>query len=526
MPRKRAAVKDGMLQLGAGGGALTMPALRQLGTNMADNVYYNPARPFTNQARLIAHYVVGDSSTFTWDTGGTVQTNSNGFPINFTAPVVCNTVLDMYAGHPNGTWTLTWDGPANAMTVDSATNSSNSCVFTKTTGYQRFVVRFRAGGVTAVRCYHSSDNQSDVFTPAFIDKCKNFKILRLMNWCNPNYVWTPDWATRTTPASYSQARKSATVVGYAEAQQQGGMAWEYVAQLANAADRDIWVCIHHLSTDSYVEQVAKFLHANINPGRRVYVEFSNETWNSQFPVHAYCQAMAPEGDPDILRRGYIYAMDRGAAIGRIFKNNMPGRVVKTVWGVQSAGGTGFLTYSVAWIKAATMDEIDVFSPAPYFGNYAASTNALRDAIHNAWLTSQSAAVNEVFSQINTHLAASDGPYQQMTDWKTMANLYGKQLIAYEGGQHLMIRGVDQNSYATSVGQAFILANRDPRMATLYTNYLNEWHTRTGGDIMCHYTDVYDPQQKFGSWGLQEYEGESTATALKWGRALDFLASQQ
>lgn len=514
-------VGTGKAYLGTGGGVLTQPALRRLGSNMADNVYYNPARPLTNQAQLIAPYVVGNSSTFVWDTGATADTDANGFPINLVAPQVCNTVIILYGGHPNGTWTLSWDGPANAVTVDGGVNGANSSTFTKTTTTQQFVIRFwPPGGVTALRCYHSTDNQANTFTPLFIEKCRKYQILRLMNWCNPNYTWTPDWATRTTPASYTQARK--TVAG----QQQGGMAWEYVAQVANVADRDIWVCMHHLATDSYIEQVAKFLHANIKPGRRIYTEFSNETWNSGFPSHAYCQTQGDPTDTDPLRRGYIYAMDRAAAIGRIFKNNCPGRVIKAVWGVQSSGGVGFMDYSLSRIKPETMAEIDVISPAPYFGNYVASTNALRDAIHTAWGTSQAAALSEIFSQINTHLTAANSPYDQMTEWKTRADLYSKELIAYEGGQHLALRGVDYGSYAATVGEAMILANRDPRMADLYDEYLEEWHVRSGGQIMCHYTDVFTPQQLYGSWGLQEYEGESTTTALKQVSVNDFLTLQQ
>lgn len=520
-------VGSGKVYLGAGGGALTLPALRRLGTNMADNVYYNPARPFTNQAKLIAPFVVGNAATFEWETpGATVDVNANGFPTNFVHPVVCNTVIDMYDGHPNGTWTLTWDGPANAITVDSATNGSSSCVFTKITGYQRFVVRFRVGGVTAVRIYHSTDNQANTFAPLFIEKCRKYQILRLMNWCNPNYVYTPTWSGRKTPSSYTQARKSVTVPGYALPQQQGEMAWDYIAQLANTADRDIWICIHHLMSDADIEQVARFLHATIKPGRRIYTEFSNETWNGQFPVHEYCKPLGDPADTDPLRRGYIYAMDRTAAIGRIFKNNCPGRVIKCVWGVQSSGGIGFMDYSTSRIKVETMAEIDVFSPAPYFGNYVASTDALRNAIHTAWGTSQAAALNEVFSQIATHLADVNGPYSQMTAWKTRADLYGKELIAYEGGQHLNIRGQDHGGYAATVGEAMILANRDPRMADLYDEYLEEWHTRTNGSLMIHYTDVFTPQQMFGSWGLQEYEGESTTTALKQVSVNDFLTLQQ
>lgn len=495
----------------AGGQALATPSgklaaysKRQLGTNMADNAYYNPARPLLNQAKWIAPFVVGTIGT--WDTGGSVSTNANGFPIGFSDPVVCNTVLMMFGGHPNGTWTLTWDGPNNAITVDGATNNATSCVFSKSTTDQVFIVRLRASGITAIRCYHSSDNQSLVFNPAFVAKCKKYRLLRLMNWCNPNYIgWTIDWATRKTLNSYTNARASTTVSGLP--QQIHEMPWEYVYLLANATRRDVWICIHHLASDSYVQSVCQLLHANMDPGRTVYIEHSNEAWNSGFPVWQYCQDHGDMTDTDQYRRGFIYHMDRTAAIGTIAKNNMPGRAVKCVMGVQSSGGVGFWDYSASKIKSESLAAIDVLSPAPYFGGYVASTNELRDAIHTAYGTSPAAAVDEIFSQIGTHLGQGNGPYAQMSEWKSKADSLNKELIAYEGGQHLAQRGVDYNTYDATVGQAMILANRDPRMGAAYELYFEEWYQRSGGQLMCHYTDVFTPQQKYGSWGAEEYEGQ-------------------
>lgn len=489
-----------------------------LGTNMADNAYYNPARPLVNQGKWLAPFVVGTIGT--WDTGGSVSVDANGFPTGFSAPVVCNTTIYMYGGHPNGTWTLTWTGPANAITVDGATNNANSCVFTKSLTDQVFIVRLRASGITSIQCTHSSDTPSNVFNPAFITKCQKYRILRLMNWCNPNYIgWTPTWATRKTLDSYTNARYPGLVEGIP--QQMYEMPWEYCYLLGNAADRDIWICFHHLCSDSYVQDACQLIHANLKKGRKVYIEHSNECWNSAFKQNLYCRENGDMTDTDQYRRGFIYHMDRTAAIGNIAKANMPGRVVKTVFGVQSAGGVGFWDYSASKIKPASLAAIDVVSPAPYFGNYVASTDELRDLIVNAWNVSQADGVNEVFRQIRVHLDAADGPYAQMSEWAAKAKETGKELIAYEGGQHLALRGVDYGSYAANVGQAMILANRDARMATLYTEYLNEWHYRSGASIMCHYTDVYTPQQLYGAWGAQEYEGESTSTALKYGAILAF-----
>lgn len=497
---------------GGGGGS----SLRVLGTNMADNVYYLPARPLVNQAKWLAPFVVGTAST--WDTGGSVSVDANGFPTGFGSPTICNTVMMMYGGHANGTWTLTWDGPSNAITVDGATNNATSCVITKNQTDQTFIVRLRASGITAIRCTHSSDNIGQTFHPAFVTKCQKYQLLRLMNWCNPNYIgWTPNWSTRKTLNSYTNARASTTVAGVP--QQIYEMPWEYCYQLGNAASRDIWICFHHLASDAYIQSASQLIHAGLAPGLKVYVEFSNETWNSAFAQRQFCIDSGDGTDTDPVRRGFIFNMDRAAAIGNIAKANMPGRTVRTVLGVQSSGGVAFWDYAASKIKPASLAAIDVISPAPYFGNYVASSDALRDAIVTGWNTSQAAAKDVIFSQIRTHLDAVDGPYAQMTQWKAKCDSLGKMLIAYEGGQHLALRGVDYASYAANVGQAMILANRDSRMGDLYEEYLEQWYLRSGGAIMCHYTDVFTPQQLYGSWGAQEYEGESTSTAFKYAAIL-------
>ncbi len=495
----------------SGGGS---GSLRVMGTNMADNVYYLPARPLVNQAKWIAPFVVGTAST--WVTGDTVSVNANGFPTGFGAPTICNTVLMMYGGHANGTWTLTWDGPANAITVDGATNNATSCVLTKNQTDQTFIVRLRASGITAIRCTHSSDNIGQSFHPAFVTKCQKYQLLRLMNWCNPNYIWTPNWSTRKTLNSYTNARAS-TVVGGVP-QQVYEMPWEYCYQLGNAASRDIWICFHHLASDAYIQSACQLIHAGLAPGLKVYVEFSNETWNSAFPSRSSASTAAMEPTRPV-RRGFIFNMDRAAAIGNIAKaKHARPHGPDGAW--RSIIGWRFvLDYAASKIKPASLAAIDVISPAPYFGNYVASSDALRDAIVTGWNTSQAAAKDVIFSQIRTHLDAVDGPYAQMTQWKAKCDSLGKMLIANEGGQHLALRGVDYASYAANVGQAMILANRDSRMGDLYEEYLEQWYLRSGGAIMCHYTDVFTPQQLYGAWGAQEYEGESTSTAYKYAAIL-------
>ena len=496
---------------GGGGNGTTT---KSMGINLHDNVYYSPNTPFVNVAKLISEYSVGTMAT--WSTGGTVSENSNGFPTGFADPVVCNCRIDMFEGHPNGTYNFNWDGPANAVTIDGATNGASSGTFTKSTAKQNFLVRLRAG-ITALRVWHSSDNIASTFRTPFVTKCSRFKILRFMNWANVNFSWTPTWATRRTVNSFTQGRK--TVGGVTV----GEVAWDHVYQLCNAAGSAPWICVHHLANDAYVTSLAQLLHANLNPSLPVYVEHSNETWNGAFQQRQYCIDMGDGADTDPTRRGFVYHANRTAAIGNIFKANMPGRTVKTTLGVQSAGGAGFLSYAWPTVPTLTKNALNVISPAPYFGGTVGTTDSARDAIIAAAVVSTANAVNQIFTQIRSHLDdAVNGPYPQMTEMKAWCDSVSKEMIAYEGGQHLALRGSDQGSFGSTVGAYMVTANRDARMKALYTEYLNEWHNRSGGQIMCHYNDCYDPSNLYGSWGAQEFEGQSAAAAPKWDAIAGFL----
>src|SRR5690606_5792478 len=72
---------------------------------------------------------------------------------------------------------------------------------------------------------------------------------------------------------------------------------------------------------------------------------------------------------------------------------------------------------------------------------------------------------------------------------------GLDLIAYEGGQHLV--GVGSASSDTKLMNLFISANRHSRMGTIYREYLRNWAADGGGMFaVFNYAKGYG---KSGSW---------------------------
>ena len=99
----------------------------------------------------------------------------------------------------------------------------------------------------------------------------------------------------------------------------------------------------------------------------------------------------------------------------------------------------------------------------------------------------------------------------------MANKFGVDLIAYEGGQHLVDwKSRDTNSHPTKL---FIQANRDMRMAKAYTDFMRGWKAN-GGKLFVNFS-APRTYQWFGSWGTKEYITQPISKAPKHRSLMDF-----
>ena len=107
------------------------------------------------------------------------------------------------------------------------------------------------------------------FTTPYLNLLAPFSTLRFMDWASTNGNPVTKWSQRTPP-------------DYASQQQPNGAAWEYAIQLCNTLGKDMWVNVPVGATDGYVTSLAKLIHKELNPNLNVYVEFSNEVWNSSF----------------------------------------------------------------------------------------------------------------------------------------------------------------------------------------------------------------------------------------------------
>ncbi|MEH6455469.1 MAG: sugar-binding protein, partial [Cocleimonas sp.] len=100
----------------------------------------------------------------------------------------------------------------------------------------------------------------------------------------------------------------------------------------------------------------------------------------------------------------------------------------------------------------------------------------------------------------------------------VATSFGVDLLAYEGGQHLVdwdTRKVDQHP-----NPLLYAANRDPRMGIVYDELMIEWK-RAGGKLFVAFSAprIYS---WYGSWGIKEHIRQARADAPKYDSLLRYL----
>lgn len=134
------------------------------------------------------------------------------------------------------------------------------------------------------------------------------------------------------------------------------------------------------------------------------------------------------------------------------------------------------------------DHFDAYSTAPYFQYKPAYPYDVN------WTV---ADIDEAFDVI-----ALDFPdiYENMVECKADADARGLDFVAYEGGQHILASGGDENIPA--LVNLFHTMQRDDRMQQLMKELFENWRELAGGGVFMHYTHVAG-YGKFTYWGIHE-----------------------
>jgi len=358
---------------------------------------------------------------------------------------------------------------------------------------------------------NEKDYQKVVFNPKFIEKIRPFKALRFMDWMATNYSPAGNWRDRPRPETLSY---------------RDGVPVEVMVQLANRLQVNPWFNLPHAAADEYIEQFARLVHKTLDPKLKIYLEYSNEVWNRQFPQFAWVRdhGAVPNQTTPFQSYGIRTAQicDRWKAVF----GDQPQRV-QCIMATQTAN---------PWVAEQILNCPD-WQQAPCFrhgidalaitGYFSGDLGKLRSqtTLHD-WLTQDNPYLMAIQQLENgKYLGGKDNlndTIRTFQDYSAIAQKYNLKLVVYEGGSHVVgSQGVEQDGRLTDF---FHELHRQPQFYGLYEQLLQGWYDQRGRrTLFMNFTDVGRPS-KWGSWGVLEHLEQKTTP--RYQALLDYLNKKQ
>ena len=344
---------------------------------------------------------------------------------------------------------------------------------------------------------HQKGNKPIVFNPDFLNFMKDFKVVRFMNMSGVTRNNISSWNKRPTIQKATWGGKEGV----------RGVPLEVMIQLANILNIDPWFNVPHNADNTYIYRMAQTVKQQLKPHLRVYIEYTNEAWNNIFVPQA--EHMKQTGyklklDKNRNVAGSKYYSKQSVNIFRVWERvfGNTNRLIRVMGGMTT---NTKLTETLLGFEGA-YKHVDAIAIAPYFHFPQEKMARIR-------------SVNDVFKELN----AADNRYSIKNTLNfvekqvNVAKGFGVDLIAYEGGQHL----VHHKTHSMTEGATPFLykANKDQRMGTAYYQLLAGWK-KLGGKLFIPFS-APRPSTWHGSWGVKEHIAELPVQAPKYRSLLGF-----
>ncbi|MCK5726781.1 MAG: hypothetical protein KAH22_08160 [Thiotrichaceae bacterium] len=340
-----------------------------------------------------------------------------------------------------------------------------------------------------------------IFNPDYLNFMKDFRVIRFMNMSG---------ITRNEMSRWDQ-RPKLTDSTWGGKEGKRGLPLEVMIQLANALDVDPWFNLPHRADDEFIKNYAEMVKQRLEPELKAYVEYSNEAWNGIFTQTHYMMDMGQRLALDANRTyaGFKYYSRRSVDIFKAFETAFGNtqRLVRVMGGMATNIP---LTHMVLGYEDA-FKHTDALAIAPYF-------HAPQK------LQKQVKSVDAVFDLLKSPRNPNSIPrtLNMVRQQSKMATRYGIDLIAYEGGQHLV--SYKTHSVDEGANPYLIKANKDDRMAKLYYEFLKGWK-KSGGKLFVAFSAPRD-YNWIGSWGIKEYITQNPNVAPKYRGLMYFQKNER
>ena len=360
--------------------------------------------------------------------------------------------------------------------------------------------------------YEALHDAGEIFNPDWLAVVQDARELRFMDWMKTNGVTHATWDDRPQVGDVSW---------------QGGVPVEVMVELANQTGTEPWFNMPAGADEAYIRNFATYVRDHLNPALQAHVEYSNEMWNWAFAQTQWlgAQAKAAWGSSDgaaWLDYAAMLATKSALIWDDVFGADADVRV-DNVMGTQTAStgiGTRLLTAPL-W---KTMDPSGYVAPSSvfdslavttYFGGATMASGTLRDELLAVLKTPGVDATDWLAAKLMDPTYSQSIP--QIETWwasnKALADKYGLDLVAYEGGQHVLqsfaISGMSDADLATLTTflSGFV---RTQAMADLYHELWTAWAAVSDGPFM-QFGDVA-AASKYGAWGIFSALGDHNPRA--------------
>ena len=539
--RAQTPTAPGKIGVGIGGGqtlllpdaAKTFRQWRKLGVNEAAPVDVQ-GWPTSDATTVIFDYrpnnawnfpaqPIDDPDRYQWDIFGTYLVSFRGS-------------ATLTAGGLAEVLNVAYDKAANLTTAEvnvqraeiTATNNASGLLTLTFRDTRRTPDSAPGTGITDLRVLRPgvARNSPQIMTSHILAALRPFSVVRYMDLLQTNHsilYGTGDWIDWPERRQATDATQSASGQTF-------GYAWDYVALIGNLSNRDLWINIPAEASDEYIAELARFLRDRVNPDLNLYLEYSNEVWNSGFGQSAWNRAAARDeacdnyaapyqtqpdctqvstttnlNKPDVSanteggrnNREVVWARRRHARrtkkIGDKFRevfgasNAHRIRPVLSWWAIQPQEYTEMLE----WLRAQYGE------PSQYLHGIA--TTAYFGLSRTVFENPQ-ATVEEILASLETNLIGSNTNRERFI---SVARAFNLKALSYESGSGTG----DVNAqfvYETNIANR-IRAERSAKMGELSRrNLTDHWFglPSGGGDLFMQFSLV-TAYSHFGSWGLTD-----------------------
>jgi hypothetical protein len=513
-----------------------------LGMNLTEVRDFHPQRPFIDvmkQSRDWLGHLPGQWGGWTEaDLRAAGALDENGWPRFVPAElegIAALILVDLMpdAGGVAGTYRVTYEGEGE-LSIEGRVGAVRRLgpremwfTFTPGDGLVQVIIRRTdaENPIRNIQVVHESHiaafDRGEMFNPDWLARMDGMAVFRFMEWTNTNYTKNRTWEDRPRLEHYTWTPN--------------GVPLEVMIRLANETGVEPWFVMPHLVDDEYMEAAATLIRDTLRPDLRAWIEYSNETWNWGFQQAHDIRDFAQErwGDGNLWQEWYAM---RAAQMVQIFNRVFAGqedRLVRVL-----ATQTGWLGLEEQ-LEAKRWQREDPANPAPptlfdvyaitgYFSALAGYPEKaptvkrwLDDARRQAEAEGRAQGLGGIRLEEHIRTASHEAltpklieeirdgrhsgkPEDSVKDYLArilphhvrFAQKWGLDLVAYEGGSHLV--GVGEHMWDQQLTDLFIHVNYTQGMADLYTEILTGW-VKAGGGTFVHFSDVRVPAV-WGSFG--------------------------